>query len=110
MSISGIGGIGAASGLYPAAGSSAGSKSSATSSAGQEFLEIVRQSPAERMRADILEELDITEEQIEALPDEEREAIEKVIAELTQTKIEELRKKIEDESEKKTGMIVDMSV
>lgn len=45
-----------------------------------EFREYMDKSPAERMRDVILREMGLTEEQLEALPPEQREAVEKEIA------------------------------
>jgi hypothetical protein len=102
MSISGIGGAGAASSYFPTSGSNSASSIGASSPA-DEFLEYARQSPAERIRAAILDELGITEEDLENMPAAQREAMEKQIA-------EKLKEKIEQASEKKTGMIVDVTV
>ncbi|WP_245306793.1 MULTISPECIES: hypothetical protein [unclassified Rhizobium] len=45
-----------------------------------EFTDLVNQTPAERMRSQILERLGLTEDDLKAMPPEEREAIEKQIA------------------------------
>jgi hypothetical protein len=103
MSISGIGGSSAASGIYPTS-SNAGSSSAVSligaASPADEFLKYARMSPAERIRAAILEELGISEEELEAMPVAKREAMEKQIA-------EKIKEKIEQASEPQTGMLVD---
>jgi hypothetical protein len=103
MSISGIGGGGAANGLYSTTGSTSASSLAKPSSPADEFLAYAKMTPAERIRAAILEELGITEEELEALPPEEQEAMEKAIA-------EKIKEKVEEANEKKTGMIVDVTV
>ncbi|WP_431321771.1 hypothetical protein [Rhizobium sp. YTU87027] len=45
-----------------------------------EFTDLADQPPAERMRSQILERLGLTEDDLKAMPPEEREAIEKQIA------------------------------
>ncbi len=103
MSISGISGMGAASGLYPNTPSSSGRPPVEAPSPADAFLKHARMSPAERIRAAILEELGITEEELEVTPPAKREALEKTIA-------EKIRDKLEAASEKKNGMIVDVTV
>lgn len=103
MSISGIGGAGGVGSYYPTSGSTSASSPVGSSSPEDEFLKYAKMSPAERIRAAILEELGITEEELEAMPAEAREAMEKQIA-------EKLKQKIEEATEKKTGMIVDVTV
>jgi hypothetical protein len=100
MSISGLGAFNPLSGLPAASGSAAGVQLGPKSPA-DEFLEYARMSPAERIRAGILDELGLTEEELEAMSPEERKAMEKVIAERT-------KEKVEQASEKRTGMIVDV--
>ncbi|MBZ9792871.1 hypothetical protein K9B32_22630 [Rhizobium sp. 3T7] len=45
-----------------------------------EFTDLANQTPAERIRAQILERLGLTEDDLKAMPSEEREAIEKQIS------------------------------
>ncbi|WP_245312348.1 hypothetical protein [Rhizobium sp. R693] len=45
-----------------------------------EFTDLANQTPAERMRSQILERLGLTEDDLKAMPPKEREAIEKQIA------------------------------
>lgn len=103
MSISGIGGAGGIGGIYPTSGSVSGSSLATPPTPADEFLEYAKMSPAERIRAAILEELGITEEELEAMPAEAREAMEKQIA-------EKIKDKLEQAAEKKTGMLVDVTV
>lgn len=101
MSLSGIGGGFSLPNVFSGNASSAAEK--LNKSAADEFLEYAKQSPAERIRAAILQELGITEEELEAMPAEARDAMEKTIA-------EKLKEKVEQAAEKKTGMIVDVTV
>jgi hypothetical protein len=102
MSISGIGGAGSASAYYPTSGSTSDSSVKA-SSPEDEFLEYARMSPAERIRAAILQEMGLTEDEIENLEPAKRETLEKEIA-------KRLKDKLEEAAEKKTGMILDVTV
>jgi hypothetical protein len=102
MSISGIGGSGAAGAMYPTS-SNSNAASVASPSPADEFLKYAKMSPAERIRAAILEELGISEEELESMGAAEREAMEKQIA-------EKIKEKIEQASEQKTGQIVDVTV
>ena len=56
-----------------------GSKTSANKSVEDSFLEFVKQSPAERLRAAMLKELGLTEESLAAMSPGERLAIEEKI-------------------------------
>jgi|GEM_PF-6471102 len=58
-----------------------------------EFLEIAKKSPAERIRDQILKAKGLTEEDVEAMSPEKREALEKEIADIIKDKIEEGVKK-----------------
>jgi TPP-dependent pyruvate/acetoin dehydrogenase alpha subunit len=98
MSISNIGGGAALPNIF--SGNAAGSAEKLKKSPVDEFLEIARQSPAERIRAAILEEMGITEDELENMGAAEREAMEKAIA-------ERIKEKVLDTAEQKTGMLVD---
>ena len=100
MSISGIGAPNPFGGLPPAGGSKSAEQIAAKSPA-EDFLEYARMTPAERIRASILDEMGITEEELEQMGPEERKAIEKVIAERT-------KEKVEQATEKRTGMLIDV--
>lgn len=53
----------------------------------EEFLEFARMNPAERIRAAYLKEKGLTEEDLAAMPKEEREKIEEEIRELIEKKV-----------------------
>lgn len=57
-------------------------KSTGSTSSLDEFRKYMEMSPAEKIRYGVLNELGITEEQLAALPPEQREAMEKKIAEM----------------------------
>jgi hypothetical protein len=65
----------------------------------EKFQEFMDMTPAERMRAQILAGMGITEEQLAALPPEEREKIEDQIAAIIRQKIEEAVKDGEGQEE-----------
>lgn len=71
-------------------------------SAADEFLEFMQMSPAEKIRALIVGEMGLTEEEIQAMSPEEREKIEAKIA-------ERIKQRMEQEIEKKTGATVSLS-
>lgn len=99
MSLSGIGPSINPLGLFGSPGGAGMTKLDKTPA--EEFLEEARKSPAERIRAAVLEEMGVTEEELEAMSAEQREAFEKQIA-------DRIKDKVEQASEKKTGMIVDV--
>ena len=100
MSISGIGASNPSSAL-PFAVSSGSALPIGPQTPAEEFLKYAQMSPAERIRAAILEELGITEEELEAMDPEARKAMEKVIA-------ERIKDKVEQATEKRTGMLIDV--
>jgi predicted HTH transcriptional regulator len=101
MSISGIGGGFTLPNIF--SGNAAGSAEKINKSPVDEFLEIARQSPEERIRAAILEEMDISEEELEAMSSEQRDAIEKQIA-------ERIKDKLLEQAQNKPGTLVDVTV
>lgn len=101
MSISGIGGGISLPNIF--SGNAADSAEKINKSPVDEFLEIARQSPAERIRAAILKEMGTSEEELEAMTDEAREAAEKQIA-------ERIKDKLLETAEQKPGSIVDVTV
>ncbi|BCJ89270.1 hypothetical protein IZ6_00050 [Terrihabitans soli] len=101
MSISGIGGGFQLPNIF--SGNASGSAEKLNKSPVDEFLEIARQSPAERIRAAILDEMGISEEELEAMPDEAREAAEKQIA-------ERIKDKLLEKAQEKTGTLIDVTV
>jgi len=100
MSISGVGAFNPLSGL-PAAGGSAAANQIGARTPADDFLEYARMTPAERIRAAILDELGITEEELENMSPEARKAMEKQIA-------ERMKEKVEQATEKRTGMLIDV--
>lgn len=71
-------------GTTPAANTALGAtpKTTASSSAVDEFQKYMQMTPAQKIRYGVLNELGITEEQLAALPPEQREAMEKKIADM----------------------------
>lgn len=78
------------------------SSTSAPSAAEAEFLKRARMSPAEQMRASILDSMGLKEEDLKSMSPEERKKIESRIEEMIKTKVEQ------DEARK--GVLVDMKV
>jgi hypothetical protein len=100
-----ISGIGSALGPPSSAAAAGGSKPSGVGgpkSPEEDFLEFARMSPAERMRAAILKEMGITEEDLAKMGPEERAEVSKEVA-------ERIRDKALHSREKQSGMIVDVS-
>lgn len=69
--------------------------------AAQELDEYVKMTPEQRMRADLLKKLGMTEEELAAMPPEERQAAEAKIAEMT--------KELLQHSGERKGSIIDTS-
>lgn len=88
-----------------------GTKSSAASagsslaapSAKDKFLDYMKMTPAERMEAAILEEMGLTKEDLEAMPPEQRKAIEDTIR-------ERIKEKMKAAGGDQKGMIADVTV
>jgi len=76
-------------------------EASATRTARDAFLEFNAKSPAEHLRDAILRELGVTEEKLAAMEPKQRATMEDTIA-------ERLKQKVEQEVEKKTGLLVDV--
>jgi hypothetical protein len=68
-----------------------------------DFLKLVGQTPAEQMRAQILRDLGVTEDDLKAMDSKERAKIEEKIKEL-------VREKVKESTEQKTGVAVDIKV
>jgi hypothetical protein len=75
----------------------------APSAARQAFDDYAKKTPAEKMRDAILGSMGLTEEQLEAMPPKERQALEAKIREMMKQKIEEAIEKKD-----KTGVLVDV--
>ncbi|MDE3735696.1 MULTISPECIES: hypothetical protein [Pseudomonas] len=63
----------------------------------EKFQEYMDKSPAEKMRDAILAEMGLTQEELDAMPPEQREAVEKEIAERFQQRMEMQAKEEEEE-------------
>jgi len=72
-------------------------------SAEQKFLEYAKMTPAERMHAAMLAQMDLTEDQFKAMDPAAREEIEDKIREM-------IRQQAENSNDTRTGMITDKSV
>jgi len=68
-------------------GSAAGSSTVGSKSAKDEFLDYAKLSPAQKMRAAMLSKLKVTEEELRAMPDKERQKIEDQIKELIKQQV-----------------------
>jgi hypothetical protein len=68
-----------------------------------DFLDFVGKTPAEQMRAEILHELGLSEDDLKAMDPKERLKVEAKIKEL-------VREKVQESVEKKTGVAVDIKV
>jgi hypothetical protein len=93
------------SGLTLGSGSSASASSSAASqsddSVVQDFLDYAKMTPAERMKANILKSLGLTEQQYDALSPAQKQAIDQKITEIMKQQLEQ--------NAGKTGQLVDTS-
>jgi hypothetical protein len=111
MSITGVGSSG---GFFPSAASRpaqaaaqsanqndglAADTANASDSAVQDFLNYAKESPAQRMVDDWLKAHGLTKEELDKMPPDKREAIEKQMA-------ADIKKQIEEQMQKKTGATV----
>lgn len=85
----------------PPGGWSIGGPTKTPTAAEQDFRKYAQMTPAEKMRAEILGNLGLTDEQLRAMDPKERAKIEAKIKEMIKQKVEEL-------TEKQTGQIVDL--
>ena len=88
---------GAASSVTQGSGSTAATDS-ATPSAADAFLEEAKKTPAQRFREDWLKQHNLTEESLNEMPAEQREATEKSFA-------EDLKRKLTGTDEKRGAMV-----
>lgn len=102
MSVSAAGGIMMQSYGTKSAASDAGA-SLAAPSAKDKFLDYMKMTPAERMAASILEEMGISKEDLEAMPPEQRKAIEDTIR-------ERIKEKMKAEGGDQKGQLADVTV
>lgn len=72
-------------------------------SAVQKFLEYANMTPAERLHAEMLGQLGLTEDQFKAMSPADQQKVEDKIREL-------IKQQAEKSSEKRTGLITDISV
>ncbi|WP_149537663.1 hypothetical protein [Siccirubricoccus phaeus] len=96
MSLSGVGAPSTPTGLPSAAGSAV------RRSPQEEFLEFARMTPAERMRAAMLAEMGLTEEELKNMPPEKRAAINAEIA-------QRVRDQVLASRERQPGALLDLS-
>jgi hypothetical protein len=69
----------------------------------QKFLEYAKMTPAERMHAQMLAELGVTEDQFKAMSPADQQKIEDKIRDM-------IKKQVDNGSEKRAGLITDKSV
>src|ERR1700761_680853 len=81
----------------PAASGLGQAKTSPGAQAVQDFLGLVNETPAQQMRDQILRSMGLTEDQLKAMDPKERAKIEEMIKE-----------KVQESTEKKTGVAVDI--
>jgi hypothetical protein len=97
-------------GLSSALASSSSSSSSTTLSASaaaaktaaQQFMAYANMTPAQRMQAEMLSQLGITEDQFKAMPPAEQQKVEAKIQQM-------IKQQLDDTNDKRTGMITDKS-
>lgn len=73
------------------------------STAEQKFLEYAKMTPAERLHAQMLAELGLTEDQFKAMSPADQQKVEDKIRDL-------IKKQVDNGGEKRAGMITDKSV
>ena len=69
----------------------------------QDFMAYAKMTPAEKMRASILGSMGLTEDDLKAMDPKEREKVEAKIKDM-------IKQKVEESTEKKTGVAVDLKV
>jgi hypothetical protein len=69
----------------------------------QQFLEYANMTPAERMQADMLSQLGLTEDQFKAMTPAEQQKVEDKIQQM-------IKQQAEQSNDKRTGLITDISV
>ncbi|THD57797.1 hypothetical protein [Phenylobacterium sp.] len=87
----------------PGAGSSAGGSTSGLSQAEQQFLDWANMTPAQQMRAQIMQDLGVTPQDEQNMTPQDRAKLEEKIREL-------VKEKVQESTEKKTGVAVDIKV
>ena len=89
---------GASPGAAPA---TTGSPPASTTSAMQDFLDFMKMTPAQQMRAAILGQMGLKEADLKNMDPKKRQEIEAKIK-------EEIKAQVQKDTEKRTGMIVDL--
>ncbi len=69
----------------------------------QQFLEYANMTPAERMQADMLSQLGLTEDQFKAMTPAEQQKVEDKIRQM-------IKQQAQESNDKRTGLITDISV
>jgi hypothetical protein len=82
---------------------SAGLAAKPTNSVVQQFLQYANMTPAQRMQADMLSQLGLTEDQFKAMTPAEQQKVEAKIQQM-------IKQQAQQSSEKRTGLITDISV
>ncbi|SDR82917.1 hypothetical protein [Bradyrhizobium canariense] len=73
-----------------------------TNSAVQQFLEYANMTPAQRMFASMLNKLGLTQDQFNAMSPADQQKVEQKIQQM-------IKQQVQDSSDKRTGMITDIS-
>lgn len=75
---------------------------SAAKTAAQQFMAYANMTPAQRMQAEMLSQLGLTEDQFKALPPAEQQKVEEKIQQM-------IKQQLDNNNDKRTGMITDKS-
>ncbi|HEY4135836.1 MAG TPA: hypothetical protein VGO34_11540 [Alphaproteobacteria bacterium] len=102
MSVSAAGILSMGSFAAPKPGAASGASPLGAKSAKEEFLDYARMTPAQRMEANILSQMGLTKEQLEAMPPAQRKAIEATIR-------EQIKRQMEATGDKSNGKIADVT-
>jgi hypothetical protein len=82
---------------------STGSAAKPTNSVVQQFLQYANMTPAQRMQADMLSQLGLTEDQFKAMTPAEQQKVEAKIQQM-------VKQQAQESGEKRAGLITDLSV
>jgi hypothetical protein len=83
-------------------GNAAASLAKPAETAAQKFLDYANMTPAERLQADMLNQLGITQDQFKAMSPAEQQKVMDKIREM-------IKQQVQNSSDKRTGMITDIS-
>jgi len=89
--------------MFPAPAKTTATVAKPASTAEQKFLEYAKMTPAERLHAQMLAELGLTEDQFKAMSPADQQKVEDKIRDL-------IKKQVDNGGEKRAGMITDKSV